>query len=340
MFMRTFLFFLISLIVGIGLFSLTIYFLGWQTIKDVFAIISNWRGIVIFGLTILAFLIGNWRWGEILRAKDVSVPFFELFKSYLAGFSIMYLAPIILFGGEIFRAYSLKERNGVNWQKAASSVLIDRIIEFTLNVFIIFLGIIIFFSLNGFPSDKIVRIFLIGPIFLGLIIFIFYFKVFKKESLVKFFLKFLGLKYLNQNNGILDIEKETFDFFKMNRGLLLKVFFLSFLRSVLTYLRVLLIIFFLGVKINWLSAIAILGFSYLALLIPIPASLGSHELIQVSAFGYFGINLASAASFTIIIRSAELITAFIGIFFLFKLGIGILKGFMFKKLKLEKNYGN
>ncbi|MDO8424649.1 MAG: lysylphosphatidylglycerol synthase transmembrane domain-containing protein [bacterium] len=338
--MKNFLFFLISLFVGVGLFAWAISFIGWKSVKEAFLVFSGWQGMVILGLTFLAALVGNLRWREILKEKNISVSFFELLRSYLAGFSIMFLAPIILFGGEVFRGYALKERNGVTWQKGASSVLVDRILELTTNVFVIFLGIIIFFLSNGFPSKKLAAIFLGVPLFLGVAIFIFYFKAFKKESLVEFLLKLLGLKSFGRQNGILDIEKETLDFFKLNKKLLSKVFFLSFLRSGLMYLRTLFLISFLGVKIGWLSAVSILGFTYLALLVPIPAALGLHELIQASAFNYFGVGLASAAAFTMVIRGAELVVAFLGVFFLFRLGISILKTLLFKKLGLGNNNGH
>lgn len=338
--MKNFLFFLISLVVGIGLFAWAISFIGWSAAREAFLVFSGWQVMVILGLTVLAALVGNWRWREILKEKNIPIPFLELFKSYLTGFSIMFLAPIVLFGGEIFRGYALRKRNGIGWQKGASSVFIDRILELTTNVLVIFLGIAIFFSTNGFPSNKLAMIFLSAPLLLGAAIFIFYLKAFKKESLINFFLRVLGLRSLPRQNGILSVERETFDFFKINKKTLPKVFILSLLRSGLTYIRTLFLISFLGVKIGWLSALSILGFNYMALLIPIPAALGSHELIQASAFNYFGVGLASAAAFTMIIRGTELIVAFAGIFFLFKMGIGILKGLLFKKFGLENGNGD
>ncbi|MBI4101442.1 MAG: flippase-like domain-containing protein [Candidatus Nealsonbacteria bacterium] len=337
--MRNFLLFLFSLAAGIVLFYGIISFLGWSAVREAFLVFSGWQGMVILGLTFLAALVGNWRWREILKEKNVRISFGELLKSYLAGFAIMFLAPIIIFGGEVFRGYAVKEKNKVEWSKGASSVFIDRILEFTVNLLVIIVGILIFLSLNGLPSQKLSTIFLGVPIFLGGAIFTFYFKVFRKESLVNFFLRILGLRKLQEQNGIIEVEKEIIDFFKDNRKAVLKVFGLSFLRSALVYLRALFLISFLGVKIGWLSALSVVGFTYLALLVPIPAALGSHELIQASAFNYFGVEPASAAAFTMIIRGAELIVALIGIGFLFKLGVSILKSLLFKKLGFQNDNG-
>lgn len=333
--MRNFLLFLLSLVVGVILFWVIISFLGWSAVWEAFLVFSGWQGMVILTLTFLATLVGNWRWREILKEKNIRISFGELLKSYLAGFTIMFLAPVIIFGGEVFRGYAIKKKSNEAWPKGASSVFIDRILEFTANLLVIILGILIFLFVNGLPSQKLSTVFLGVPIFLGGAIFTFYFKVFRKESLVNFFLKILGLRKLQEQSGILEVEKEIIDFFKVNRKSVFRVFGLSFLRASLVYLRALFLISFLGVKIGWLSTLSVVGFTYLALLVPIPAALGSHELIQASAFTYFGVEPASAAAFTMIIRGAELIVALIGVAFLFKLGFSILKSLLFKKLGFQ-----
>lgn len=338
--MRTFLFFLISLALGLALFAWAISFIGWPAVREAFTIFWGWQGMVVLGLTAFALAVGNWRWKEILKEKDVRISFWELSKSYLAGFSVMFLAPVILFGGEVFRTYALKKKNGIAWRKGISSVFVDRILEFTTNLLVIISAIIIFFLVNGFPSPKLATIFLGVPIFFGGIIFVFYFKAFKKESLLRFLFKLLGLRPDNSPNGILNVESEVFDFFKKNKKPVLKVFGLSFLRSGLIYLRAVFLISFLGVKLSWLPALSIIGFNYLALMIPIPAALGSHELIQASVFRYFGSGGAPAAAFAMMVRGAELILALLGILFLFKLGAGIFKGLLFRKLGLTDNNGH
>ncbi len=100
---------------------------------------------------------------------------------------------------------------------------------------------------------------------------------------------------------------------------------LSFLRAAVMYVRTwLLIVFLLGKGIGLLPALSILGFSYLAVMIPIPAALGSHEAIQTFAFNSLGLGASSATAFTMIIRGAELIIALAGIMILFKFGIGFI----------------
>lgn len=98
------------------------------------------------------------------------------------------------------------------------------------------------------------------------------------------------------------------------------------------YLRSWFLILFLGKSISALPALSILGFTYLAAMIPIPTALGSHEAIQTFAFNSLGLGLSTATAFTMIIRGAELIIALTGVAILFQLGIILLRKALFKKI--------
>jgi len=149
--------------------------------------------------------------------------------------------------------------------------------------------------------------------------------------MARFILKTLGLKNFGQGNAILETEKEIFDFFKPKRKSMWKGFGLSFLRAAAMYLRAWLLILFLGKSISALPALSILGFTYLAAMIPIPTALGSHEAIQIFAFNSLGLGLSTATAFTMIIRGAELIIALVGVVILYRLGIGLIRHTLFKK---------
>jgi len=160
----------------------------------------------------------------------------------------------------------------------------------------------------------------------------FYLKTFKRESMARAILRTLGLAKLNQANSILEVEKEIFNFFKPKKKLMWRGFGLSFLRAATMYLRTWLLILFLGKEISALPALSILGFTYLAAMIPIPTALGSHEAIQTFAFNSLGLGLSAATAFTMIIRGTELIIALFGIIILYRLGIGLIRNTLFKKI--------
>lgn len=326
--MRKFLLFLISLLAGTGLFFWIGKIVGWQEIKNAFSVFTGWQGLVIFGLTLLTILVGNWRWQEILKAGRTNISFGELLRIYLASFSVRFLAPIILLGSELFQGYALKQRNSLSWSKAAASVIIDRILEWTANLVIIFFGVLFFLLMIGLPPIKLMIIF--GGVFLFFTVGItyFYFKTFKRESIAKFFGKFFNHRADAQP---FQVEKEIFDFFKIKKMAMWKGFVLSFFRVGVMFLRSWLLIIFLGKNIGGLAALSVLGFTYLAVMIPIPAALGSHEAIQAFAFNSLGLGLGMATAFTMIIRGAELLTALIGIIILYRLGTILFQRALFKK---------
>ena len=142
----------------------------------------------------------------------------------------------------------------------------------------------------------------------------------------------LSFFFRNNNNQPFETEKEIFNFFKLKKLAMWKGFGLSFLRAAIMYFRAWLLISFLGKNIGALSVLSILGFSYLATMIPIPTALGSHEAIQAFAFNSLGLGVSTAAAFTMIIRAAELFIALAGVIILFRLGIILLKNTLFKKL--------
>ncbi len=320
--MKKLLFFLISLLLGSILFILVLNFVGWQEIKNTIFVLSGWKGGVIFCLTFLILLLRNLIWQEILKTKNIKISFFQLLKTYWAALSLRILVPVLTISDEIFQTMVLKKKNSIPITKALASVISERILEMTVNLIFIVIGILFFISKVGLPIGKLPIIF--GGTFLFLLIgtSFFYLKVFKKESLAKTFLKFFNQKIDSQP---LETEKEIFESFNFRKIRTWKLMGLAFLKSLIFYLRSWFLVVFLGEKIGWLTALSIFSFSYLATLFPIPAALGSHEAVQVFVFNSFQLKLSTATAYTMIIRGAELIMAISGGILLIHFGLSTVK---------------
>jgi len=317
-----------SLLFGVILFSWVIKTVGWQEIKNSFLGFVGWQGMVILGFTFLTALIGIFKWREVLRGIGVKVSFRNLWRPYLAGFAIRYLAPVVIIGSEIFQSHALKETSAVSWEKSMASVILDRILELTASLVVIFFGVFFFLFKIGLPPIKVVFIFG-GIIFIltSLIVY-FYFKSFKRESMAKA----IGRIFNNKlDSHPLEIEKEIFSFFKLRKKTMWKGFSLAFLKAGIMWLRAWVLVLFLGKSLSALPALSILGFNCLVSMIPIPADLGSHEAIQAFAFNSFGLGAGTGTAFALIIRGAELILALSGIMVLFHLGLELIKNTLFKK---------
>lgn len=196
-----------------GLFYWIANLIGWQEIKNALLLFTGLNGLAIFGLTLLMMLIGIWRWNEILLAQGVNIRFRSLISPYFAGFAVMFLAPTLIGLGEAFRGYIIKNKNDIPWPKAATSVLIDRILEWTINLVVISVGVLFFILKMGLPPKEISVVFGVAFLFFLFFMIFFYSRAFRGKSSAKFFLKIGGLHKLDLGAAVLDAEEEIFNFF-------------------------------------------------------------------------------------------------------------------------------
>lgn len=317
-----------SLILGLVIFIQLGRVIGWQEIGRAFAVFTGWQGLVIVALSFLVAIVGNWRWKEILKDSGINVPFNTLFKIYLGGYSMMYLMPILIWGGEAFRVYGLTKAKGIPWRKTFASVIIERILEWTINILIIFLGLAFFLYNVYLPPKELLIIFGASLVFFVSMISYFYIKALGKKSIIKQIVKRFWKKEVRDDNSFIAVENEVFEYFKwgksFNKGIAL-----SLLRVFIMQLRVWILIVFLGNMIGFFPSVSILGFTYLSSMIPIPTSLGSHEAIQYFAFSSLGLLGSMATAFTMILRASEIIVSSVGMVFLLRTGFKLAESKIF-----------
>lgn len=330
--MKKVLSFFVSLFIGIGLLIWVNYIVGWQEIKSAFLIFTGWHGIIILALSVLILVTGSLKWQLILKSQGYKLSQKQLFPPYLAAFGMNYLFQIVVIGGEIFRCYILKEKYSVPWKKAVSSIVIDKVLEGTCFLITILAGLAYFLFEIGLPPRNLGIIFGTVIFILMSVIVVFYFKTIKKESIIKPVAKFFNKKGL-PNGEILEIEKESFGFFKIKNPVFWQALGLAVLRVVITWARVWILVLFLGESLGLLPALSVSGFYYIAMFVPIPADLGIHEVIQVFSFNALNLGEGIAPAFTMIQRGAQLILSMVGLVLFFKLGLGLLQILLFKKIE-------
>ena len=320
-----------SFILGLVIFLWLGKSIGWEEIGKAFAVFTGWQGLVIILLSFLIAAIGNWRWKEILKDSGINIPFNNLFKIYLGGYSMMYLMPILIWGGEAFRVYGVTKESDVSWKKTFASVIIERILEWTVNIIVIFLGLAFFLYNVYLPPKELLIVFGISLLFFVSMISIFYIKALGKKSIVRAVVRRFWKKEVSDDNGFITVENEVYNYFQWGKSFN-KGFALSILRALVMQLRVWILIIFLGEMIGFFPSISILGFTYLSSMIPIPTSLGSHEAIQFFSFSSLGLLGSISTAFTMILRAAEIIVSSVGMAFLLGTGFKLAESKIF-------NYG-
>lgn len=313
----------LSFLLGLAIFVWLGRAIGWNEVGRAFSVFTGWQGLVMIALSFLIAVIGNWRWKEILKDSGIEINFFSLFRIYLGGYAMMYLFPVLVWGGEAFRVYGLGQEKKLSWRKTFPSVIIERVLEWTANIVVILIGLSFFLYKVYLPPKELVMVFGIAFLFFVSVITYFYIFALGNRSIVKGFVRNFFKKEVSDSNGMIEVENDVFRFFEMSNPSFWKGIALSFLRALTMQARGWMLILFLGNWIGFFPSLAILGFTYLSSMIPIPTSLGSHEAIQYYAFTSLGLLGSTATAFTLIIRAAEIIVSTVGMVFLIRTGFNL-----------------
>lgn len=149
--MKKFLLFLTSFFIGLAVFILVIRKIGWRNIIQALSLFNSLGGVAILIVTCLIYLVSIWKWRFVFKTQGYNLPKFSLGKIWIAGFTIRYLTPIALVGGEAFRIYSIKKFFSIPWEKNIAATFIDKLLSLSIFSLILILGIFSFFLLADFP---------------------------------------------------------------------------------------------------------------------------------------------------------------------------------------------
>ncbi|HZX49968.1 MAG TPA: lysylphosphatidylglycerol synthase transmembrane domain-containing protein [Candidatus Paceibacterota bacterium] len=315
--------FLATLGVGALFFVLLISKLGWEEIAKELSSFSLSMALVVALLTAIFLLAGAFRWKQVLLSLGSPVSLSKLWGPYLAGFSLLFFVPVIPFASELFRAGVLQKQHRIPFSPSMASVVIDRILEITSNLSVIILGGLVFLAVGrpAFLSLKMAGIMVFVSLWF-VFLFVLYARIFQRKSV-------LSLLWRNGSRAY-EVEQEVFRFFRLRNAFFWRGLGASLLRSLAGYARAVAILFALGKGFAFLPGVAVLGFYYLGVLVPVPAALGSHDALQAVAFNTFGFGAGAGAAFALVIRSIEVVFALGGLWLLAQFGFSIAKTILLK----------
>jgi len=205
----------LSFVVGFGILALVISTVGAGEIAEVLLQFSPWGLIPLLVLTIIIHIVSALKWQYLLATSGIRVPLIPLTKIWLVGYAVSYVTPVVYIGGEFFRAYILRERYGVPWARALSSIFIDKVVEAVVWISVIFAGAGVLVFQSGTASlPKVIAMSLASILFFAGFLVVVYIFSFQKKSLVHFwFGKILKSKNSATGKFLGDIEKDFFCIF-------------------------------------------------------------------------------------------------------------------------------
>ncbi len=308
--------FFITFFIGLSLFYFIINETGVDVIWRAMSLFLRPEGALIVLITLSSFFMASLRWKQVILSQKETLPLFLLFRYLIKGFTIDFITPFPIVGGETVRALLIKRDIGL--KKGAASAVIDKIIDITTHFVFLILGLL-FFLFHGktFNADFINYIVLFA-LFLFLLLGFFYFFALRKKTILKQIFKIPLLaksKFFSNGDGqrVIEIEEEIMNFFSCKKKYLIRGIFFSIAKHFFLLTRVFFILFFFNINISISIFFIIYGFTVLSAIMPTPAAIGGMEAIMGLCFGIFGFGFATGVIYAIIVRSADLFICLIGV---------------------------
>jgi len=273
-----------------------------------------WQVLTLLLINALIYALITLRWWIIVRAESRSLPYFPLLAVRLAVFGVSYFTLGPQVGGEPLQVLYLQRKYGITYTRATASVLMDKLLEFLANFFLLAVGLTSvlqagIISTNG--SNSILSL-------SGLVILCVWPPIHIILMMRGIYPVSIVLRKISTNKFarfIFASERMAGTFCRRHLVSLLSATAVSILAAVGMVSEFFFITNFLNIELSFSQTIAAWTAGWLAFLVPLPGGLGALEASQVFALGAFGISAASAISVTFLIRGRDLLIGGLGLFF-------------------------
>ncbi len=264
-------------------------------------------------------IVLTWRWKVIINYSGFNnVSFWNLFCYKVIGYGVSYLTPTAKVGGEAVRA-GLLTRHKIKFDKALSTVVIDKTIELTSSGLFFIIGVPIIILYATIPKNTQWLMITISAIFLVLISYFYYQMISGRDFFGKIF-RLLRIQKTKRGKKweyeLRKFEQLIIDFYQGDKKDFYKTMIISAISWLLMFFEFKFSLLMFGENINLMQIFMIITFVGAAYLIPIPMALGSLEASQVSVFKIIRLNQAIGLSLSLLIRVKDMVWALIGLIML------------------------
>lgn len=331
---------IISLVIGIGIFSIFIWYVGPDALRQIY---HNSQPIYLIPyalITTILFFTYAWRLKIVLKAYGEKVGFWQLLRQNISGFALSYVTPAVRIGGEPLKVYMLKQESKVDYKVGTSAVLMDKFIEFTGTLIYGIIGLAILMFLN-IPS--IIKIILAAALLTGFsVLFITYYWTIKKGpgpftnlfTLLRFY-KFPKFRKLKRS--VIYVEEKMEKFFRQHKKEFTYGCLTYILYGILGIFEAKFLLLAIGINATVTEVMIIVVIWGATNFIPVPAGLGFHEATQTGLFALLRGSGALGFAFALVTRVRQLFFTALGFIFASQFGSAeIMK--RFEKTKSEKNF--
>lgn len=270
----------------------------------------------LIAINICIYLLVTLRWWIIVRAGNQTISYFPLVLVRVAVFGISYFTLGPQIGGEPLQILYLQRNYGMTYTRATSTVIMDKLLEFLANFFLLVIGITAIIQagiLSTNASRPLVSLLPMAAILSWPFIHI-------ALMIQGIYPVGAALRAAFPRSGnpkwmrfIIASEQMAGRFCKRSPRALWMAAGASLAAGAGMISEYVLITSFLGINLHNWQTIAAWTTSWLAFLLPLPGGLGSLEASQVFTLGAFGISAALAIGVTLLIRARDLLIGGLGL---------------------------
>ena len=320
----------VGLIVGFLLLILLMKKIPVELILDQFRKASPSAVFGFIAVSVTMMILQTLRWQVITKSEGIKIPFINLFFYKVVGFGISFITPAAKAGGEPIRA-GLMKKHGVSFNKGLSTIIIDKLMDFSTIGLLFGLAVILAITTMTFPTTVKVMMIGIAVFFASMILYLYYQLLHKKKFLLRVFRK-LRLDKLKQLVGVeeklVEFEETIRLFYVHKKKAFVKIVALSILNWLSMFLEYKFAIMIFGISdISFPAIFLIITMMGVAYLFPIPLALGVLEAGQISTFNALNLNPAAGFGLSMIIRFRDLAWTLVAFIILAFFGFNISNAF-------------
>jgi len=318
--------FAVSTSIGLLFVIALVFVVGPKSILDMISRLSFLDFLILFFLSYIALFFSALSFNNALNVYDAKIDLKHLTNIKLIGYSANYIAPSGIFagfiGGDAIMALILRKRSGLEFKRGFSAGLAAKVIEFSMFLLFIYLGLILGFRYFYLPPE-IWFFLLAAAIFVGIITLIFLINpIIDNRFFTKILTYLTRFKILNTLifkvlKHINNFEKELHLFYVKGKKYLFLSLFLSLIETAVLIFQIWLLVHYLGIDMGFSKTLLVFSVSMLVFALPLaPGSAGTYELSQVGLFDILGLGSDLGLAFSLIMRAVNLIMVAISFFLL------------------------
>jgi uncharacterized protein (TIRG00374 family) len=275
-----------------------------------------WQILAILCIDTIIYAFVTARWWFIVNADNKHIKYLPLIPVRISVFGISYFTLGPQVGGEPLQVLYLQRAHGLTYTRAASTVVVDKLVEFLANFVLLAFGLTAIieagiFSKNGSPPP-LSLIGLTALVAWPLIhIVLLYNKIYPLSAFLR------ALPAIPQDSKLIRFlrasEHLAGRFCQRHPRSLCAAIFVSLLAAIGMVGEYALITASMQVGLHFWQTAAAWTAGWLSFLAPLPGGLGALEASQVFALGMFGYAAPAAISVVLLMRGRDLLIGSLGL---------------------------